>query len=300
MDTPAFSKLISTYSKYLLSQKKRANTIRSYANEALQFYVWIRSTLGDQFDWKAITSSDIKDFRGYLRTRDVSVASVNHKLSALKHFFEFCIHANLCETNPVQKIPPFPLTLQPPPTLSRKDTFQLIRAAEQASKALDTVVLLLQLHCGLKSSELVALTVGDLYLNPREARIFVRGARGKAVRFVHLTSRTQAALRNFCKRNRITFAKKHRGEHLFVDADRKQITQSAIEQMMKRLGKRHGIENVSSTVLRNTCIANALAAGEQPDAIARALGLSSSKTLQRFIPLVQKTIDEHEPREKFH
>jgi site-specific recombinase XerD len=228
----------------------------------------------------------------------VSAASVNHKLSALKLFFEFCQHMKYVDANPVRTVPPIPLTLAPPPTLTRKDAFQLIRAAEQSSKAMETAVLLLQLHCGLKSSELVALDIGDLYLNPRESRIFIRGTHGKAVRFVYLTSRSQASLRNYCKRSRISFAKRRRGEPLFTDTRGERISQGAIEQMMKRLGRRNGIENLSSTILRNTCIALALSSGENPETVARSLGLSSAKSLQRFIAITKKETEDQSSREK--
>jgi site-specific recombinase XerD len=287
MDFATFHNFLTLYKDFLLAQKKQNNTIRSYANDALQFYIWLKSTVGEDLDWNSLVVSDIRDFRAYLRTRDVAIASVNHKLSALKHFFEFCVAQGIVEKNPVRDVPPIKNVHQAPAVISRKESLLLIRSAEQSSMVLETAIVLLQLHCGLKNVEICALTVGDLHLSPREGRLFIRGQRGKAMRFVYLTSRAQVALRNYCSRRGISFAKKRRGGMLFHDSAGGPLTPNGIDHIVRRIARRAGIPHATSTNLRNTFIIQALASGETVESVARVIGAASLKSLQRYVQLVR-------------
>jgi integrase/recombinase XerC len=283
MTETRYTRIITTFQRHLERQRKHANTIRSYTNDAVQFFRWIGTTLGEDFDLAEVTRSDLLDYRAFLLTRNASSASVNRRITALRQFFDFCMAEKLTTINPVSDITGVPNEAHLPPALSRKDSLLLIRSSEQAGRPLETCIILLLLHAGLRSSEICNLAIGDLYLTPREGRLFVRGQRGKTMRFVYLSTRTQGAVRLYCKRRGISIlARRRRVEPLLTHADGSPLTQQAVDHIVKRVGKAAGLPGVTPTILRNTCAVSLLLGGESPEAVGRVLGLSSLRNLMRF------------------
>lgn len=293
MTTTAIKKTIQAFERHLEKKNKHPNTVRSYGNDVGLFFKWMKNSVGDDLRIGEITRSDIVDFRGFLLTRKSSTASVNRRVTALRQFFDYCVEVKFIGENPVSLVQSMPAEPRIPHILSRKDALLLIRSAEQSPRIQDASILLLLLHVGLRSLEIAGLLIGDLYLTPREGRLFIRGQRGKSMRFVYLSTRAQAALKLFCRRTGISIlAKRRRSEYLFTQANGQPLTQQYIDHIVKRVGRQCGVSYVTPSMLRNTFAYNALSQGESTETVARSLGVSSVKSLLHF---VQKQKSE-EPR----
>lgn len=283
MAAEQYTELQKAFEEHLAAAGKHQNTIRSYANDLRQFAQWCANTFGDSFTVAELTRSDIQDFRTFLLTRNSSPASVNRKITALRQFFEFCLREGSVERNPASDISGISAEPRAPVVLTRKDALLLARTAERNPGPLEAAVILLLLHSGLRSSELCAITVGDVHMTPREARLFIKGVRGKTTRFVYLTSRAQNALRQYMRwRGVAILAKRLRKEPLFLSYDGSPLTQQAVDQLVKRVGRNAGMTDITPSMLRNTYAASALQSGKPVETVARVLGVSSLKTLQRL------------------
>lgn len=286
-------KSLSQFQKSLERQRKHASTIKSYVNDVRQFDKWAKNTLGLDYDWKDVTKGDIQDFRGFLLTRNAPSTSVNRRLTALRQFFEFAVGETWVEVNPVADVAGIHSRPQVPLVLSRKESLIFLRAAEQYKHPLETVVVTLLLHAGLRSSEICALTIGDLHLTPRESRLFIRGQVGKKMRFAYLTTRATAAMRQYCSRRGIRMlTRKRRNEVLLTQRNGKPLTQQVIDHIIKRIGKLAGVPSVTPTMLRNTCAVQSLLSGESVEKVARTLGMVSIKNLERYVEDLRKEADE--------
>ena len=282
--TSPITKMITAFRRHLKKQKKHPSTVQSYSNDATLFIDWLTQTIGKGFSVRSITSADIKDFKSYLLTRDVSATSVNRKLTALRQFFDFAITQNEIGQNPVAVVPSIPLAVHFPSVLTKKEQLLLLRTVDKSMRPLDSSIILLLLQTGLRGSEICALTVGDLHLTPRKAKIFIRGDQGKKLRFVNLTLRTQTALRQYCRRKGISILSRlRRDEPLLRQTNGIALTQQYIDHVVKRIGKQAGIAYVTPTMLRNTFAIQNLMNGEAPDKVERALGVGSVKTLQKMV-----------------
>jgi site-specific recombinase XerD len=271
------------FEAYLASQGKHLNTIRSYANDLRQFAQWCGNTFGEEFSLAELTRSDVQDFRAFLLTRNASPASVNRKITALRQFFDYCAQKKIMAGNPAADISGINAEPRAPSVLTRKDALLLARTAERHPGPLEAAVILLLLHSGLRSSELSAITVGDVHMTPREARLFVKGVRGKTTRFVYLTARAQNALRQYMRwRGVAIMAKRLRKEALFTTYDGTPLTQQSVDQLVKRVGRTAGMSDITPSMLRNTFAATALQAGKPIETVARVLGVTSLKSLQRL------------------
>ncbi len=272
-----------SFQSFLGEQGKHLNTIRSYGNDLKQFFSWCRNSFGEGFEVVELSRSDIQDFRSFLLTRNASPASVNRKVTALRQFFEFCLQRNFVNTNPAANISGINADPKPPTVLMRKDALLLVRTAEKQQGAFDASIILLLLHAGLRSSELCALTVGNVHLTPREGRLFIKGQRGKTTRFVYLSTRAQNALRQYMRWRGISvLAKRLRMEPLFLSYEGAPLTQQAVDQVVKRIGKLIGMADITPSMLRNTYAANQLQNGVAPDSVALSMGVASLKSIQRL------------------
>jgi site-specific recombinase XerD len=272
-----------TFQEHLAAQGKHQNTIRSYANDLKQFMQWSRNSFGDAFALAELTRSDIQDYRTFLLTRNSSPASVNRKITALRQFFEYCVGEAIMKENPAAEISGISAEPRAPAVLPRKDALLLARTAERNPGPLEAAVILLLLHSGLRSSELCGMTVGDVHLTPREGRVFIKGQRGKTTRFVYLSTRAQNALRQYMRwRGVSVMAKRLRKEPLFITYEGNPLTQQAVDQLVKRVGRSAGLPDITPSMLRNTYASNALQSGKSLDSLARAMGVSSVKTLQKL------------------
>jgi len=271
------------FQQFLQDEGKHRNTIRSYVNDLRQFLQWCRSTFGASFDLVELTRSDIQDFRTFLLTRNSSPASVNRKITALRQFFDYAVMRTIMHSNPAAEISGINAEPRAPAVLLRKDALLLARTAERNPGPLEAVVILLLLHSGLRSSEICAITVGDVHLTPREGRLFIKGQRGKTTRFVYLSTRAQVSLRQYMRwRGVSVMAKRFRKEPLFITYEGNPLTQQAVDQLVKRIGRTAGLPEMTPSMLRNTYAANALQAGKSIESVARAMGISSLKTLQKL------------------
>lgn len=286
---PPIKKIIQEFRRHLKKQKKQVSTVQSYMNDVTSFFEWLRSSIGEGYTLDDISSSDIKDFRAYLLTRNTTASSINRKISALRQYYEFSIAQKYCLRNPVAEIQALPLSTRLPTILTRKEQFLLLRTVEKSMRPMESAVLLLLLHAGLRSNEICNLTIGDLHLTPRKAKLFIRSDTGRKLRFVFLTSRAQAALYMYCKRKTISIlSRTRRDEFLFVLPNGIPITQSYIDSLVKRIGKQAGIAYITPTILRNTYAIQTLLQGEAPEKVERALGISSIKSYQRMVEMIQK------------
>lgn len=90
------------FNKYLsLISNLSKPTARSYRSDVLHFINWLKHHLGvyEIPRGDIITKECFNDYIDFLATSDSPVLSTNRKLSALRHFFDFCTSQELVSEN---------------------------------------------------------------------------------------------------------------------------------------------------------------------------------------------------------
>src|SRR5688500_3740373 len=78
----------------LARQDLAPKTIATYKIDLTAFASWFTTTLDEPFSARAVTPTDVRDYRAHLRTvQRRAAATVNRRLAALRAFFRW---ANLC------------------------------------------------------------------------------------------------------------------------------------------------------------------------------------------------------------
>ncbi len=108
-------------------------------------------------------SSHLQDYIAYrVRCEEITKATANHTLEALRTFFNFCIRRGLASVNPASKVEGFKVPLVPQHYLKTPDEIvQLLEAAKRTDPALYPMVAA-AVYTGCRLGELMALEWEDV------------------------------------------------------------------------------------------------------------------------------------------
>jgi len=175
-----------------------AATRRAYASDLDQLYEWLArrgSTVAD-LDRRAVRA-----FAADLGRRGYAPTTLSRKLSTLRGLCRDLTERGVLAADPARHLPGPRRRRRLPRVLSVADVQALLEAAGGAGPLAlrDRLALELLYGCGLRSQELVALTMDDV--RAAEALVVVHGKGGK-MRIVPMGDEAAAALRRYLERGR--------------------------------------------------------------------------------------------------
>jgi site-specific recombinase XerD len=161
------------FKEHLAKRYMSPQTIRCYQGDLEEFATLIPDVLN-------ATSEHIKEYLRYSQAKH-QPSTTNRKIATLRTFFKW-LSRNKGISNPFlgERIPIPKIPLKKRHCLSDQEANSLLdklKSLSVAIEARDRAICSLILHCGLRVSEVVKLTVGDI--NPREGCIVVRNPNGK-------------------------------------------------------------------------------------------------------------------------
>jgi site-specific recombinase XerD len=269
------------FETYLRRHALSPATIRNYLADLRAFARWHTNPKPTARD---LSSSDFRAYRAYLCNKtDHSPATINRRLQALRLFGRF-----LHETGQVTDNPTRDLALVrngnphafAPRTLTHAEIARLlaaVRAARPSLAARDLAIAQLMLQAGLRVHQIAALSMDDIVLTPRHARVRVRSNR--AARDVPLNALAARALHEYLP---MRPAIPHL-ENLFLSQRGQPLSIRSIQRLVDAAARAADLPNVSAQTLRHTCAQNMLAETHDAAAVARVLGCRDARTLQKYV-----------------
>ena len=189
---------VGAYLRSLAARGMTAATLRSYASDLAQLLEWLqeRDATVDELDRRMARA-----YSSHLGRRGYAPSSLARKLSSLRGFARYLTEHDVLAADPTHMLPGPRRGRRLPRVLRLDEVEALLRAAGGADPAAlrDRVVFELLYGCGLRSQELVSLTLDDI--RPGEAQLIVRGKGGK-MRVVPMGEEAAAALRRYLERGR--------------------------------------------------------------------------------------------------
>lgn len=186
MTSDDFFALIRSWLTSHLSRARRLSphTIRSYKTALNTLLVFLRETRSlklDQISFEAITYNSMSDFLVWLmETRQLSAATANQRLAAIKSFLSYCAAedpALVASWLDVKKVRPARVPQRAPDALSMPAVEALIRAPGQQSTLglRDTTMILLLFDTAARIQEILDLRLGDVDTTPANGQITLTG-----------------------------------------------------------------------------------------------------------------------------
>lgn len=176
---------------------KTCKTQRTYDRENQLFNLWINEVIGDVV-LKDITSEHINKIKQNMFEAGRAPRSVNYALDVIRQVFNYAIGAGLFQGHhPIAKglrIPDRKLHNERTRFLSQNEADMLLKALKEKSEIVYEQALI-SIHCGLRASEVFALTWGDIVIEVREPFISIKDSSKCLPRKVPMTKAVQALFR---------------------------------------------------------------------------------------------------------
>jgi site-specific recombinase XerD len=269
---------VELFCEHLESRNYSRHTVENYRIDLRLFFARTDKPLG-QVCWR-----EIDRFIERQHNQGLAATTINRRLNAIKHFFDFLIERGRLKINPVK---PSHYLRQGRP-LPKKLTQQQVKEFFAGMRnQMDRALFLLMLRCGLRVSEVAHLKLSDI--DWEQKALFVEQGKGRKDRWVYLSDDALANLKDCLEIRPSSVA----GDHFFWNQKRKAkpLSVKAIQKKMERYAKAARVV-ASCHSLRHTFASNLLEEGAEVISIKEFLGHSSITSSERYARLSNQRVKQ--------
>lgn len=287
-----------------------SHTLRAYRHDLRQFVDFLKVA-----DFSSVDRDTVRKFlsedligRGYQRlTKDGRIVnrrydsrSIARKVAALKSFFKYLLKAEIIPTNPILTINSPKTAKKLPDYLGKEVVEQLIEMPTQHplrnrkpwEAERDKAILELFYSTGMRLSELIHLSVGDIDLSENFVKVMGKGGKERIIPFGDTAKEALVDYLTRCgrltkhKETRIEFRESEPGDPLFISSNGRRISARTVDDRLRRYFKKmSGSTGFSPHRLRHTFATHLLDAGMDIRAVKELLGHASLSTTQDYTHL---------------
>jgi len=303
--------LIERFLEYLrVERNASAHTLRSYSADLEQFRNFLLSSElhvdknGADVDVEKIDHLTIRAYLSHLY-RDHKKSSLARKLAAQRSFFRYLVEVGRLAQSPAE-IVATPKQEKPLPTfLPVDEVFPLMETPDKSTTwgARDRAILETLYSCGIRVSELVGLTDGDIDFTLGILKVF---GKGRKERIVPIGEKALAAIREYLPQRDGIIAGLLSSESktpVFINHRGGRLTSRSVARILQKYIQKCGLlRKVSPHALRHSFATHLLDAGADLRAIQELLGHVSLSTTQRYTHVsmdkLMEVYDRAHPRAK--
>lgn len=285
-DSPELPLDVEELLAWLTAERGRsANTISAYRRDLRSYCAWLRArgTTLEHVDTAALEA-----YVGFLREQGKAPASVARALVAVRSLHRFLAEEGGAATDPGRAIdvPRVPRGL--PKALSEAEVTTLIVAVTGHDPAArrDRAILEVLYGTGLRISELVGLSLGDLDVDGGSLRALGKGSKERVVPLVGMA---REAVRDWLApsgRGALEpehWARRGDAEAVFLNLRGGRLSRQGAWGVVRRYGRRVGLDDrLTPHVLRHSCATHLLDHGADVRIVQELLGHASISTTQIY------------------
>ena len=256
------------------------HTVESYTRDVRRFaqFAWSRKIRGPD----TVTAPQVREFIYHLKDLGLSPPSIRRQISALRTYYRFLVgegHAEIDASAEI-KIPKGWRTL--PDVLTVREIESLIDAHHPNATLgwRDRAMLEVAYATGVRVSELVGLTLPDVWLEDGLVRVI---GKGDKQRLVPLGRRAIAAAALYIREQRPTLDKGNTDGRFVLNARGRPLTRGGAWEIVKQCAERAGIsKKVTPHTLRHSFATHMLEGGADLRAVQEMLGHADLSTTQIY------------------
>lgn len=275
-------RLIDEYLDCLKYERNYSNnTIASYRREIVHFKVYLIQEGIDDYN-----NVDYLMLRGYLTKlydENLAKSSINHRLSALRSFFDYLLKEEFIKDNPFKLIESQKIGQRNPDFLFQEEMIELLDSIETQDDLgiRNKAMLELMYASGLRCSEVVNLQVRDIDFN--QMIILVHGKGGKD-RYVPFHEYARDWLIKYIDEARNNLMIKNEGHNfVFVNKNGNPLTNRGIENIVDRITfKYDATRKIHPHTIRHSFATHLLNAGADIRTVQELLGHKNLATTQVY------------------
>lgn len=283
---PALPLEVEEFLTWLSAERGRAtNTVAAYRRDLRAYHAWLHERGRDLHD---VDEATLAAYVGHLRDTGRAPATVTRAMVAVRALHRFLADEELAETDPSAdvELPRVPRGL--PKALSEDEVGRLLHAVpgDGPIACRDRAVLEVLYGTGVRISELVGLSLGDVDLPGGLLRVLGKGGRE---RVVPLGRHARAALDHWLSpdgRGQLVperWARRDDADALFLNARGGRLSRQGAWAIVRKHGDQVGLSGrLTPHVLRHSCATHMLDHGADVRAVQELLGHASIGTTQVY------------------
>ncbi len=273
---PDLAVLVGDFERSLRAGNKTERTVAIYGDSARRLIRFLEeqgmSTRVGQVgreELEAFTADQLVRFKP---------ATASQRYRALAQFFKWLAAEAEIDDNPFERMKPPTVPENPVPVISEADLRQLLAACEGTGfeERRDSALIRLLVDCGVRSAELMTMTLDDVDRDQQVIFVVGKGRRGRAVPYGKRTA--QALDRYLRARSRHAQAQE---KWLWIGV-KGRLSDSGLRQMLERRGELAGIGHVYPHQFRHTMAHRWMSEGGGESDLMMIAGWKSRQMLNRY------------------
>lgn len=293
---------IKGFKAYLqLERSMSGNTVDAYLHDVqlLSFYFSDRS---DNIGLEDITLAHLQEFLVHINELELSEGTQARVLSGIKSFFRYLLLEEIIKDDPTTLLEAPKLKRALPVFLSVEEIDLLFAAIDQSTPEgqRNRAMLETLYSCGLRVSELINLSLSNLYLDVGFVRVIGKGNKERLVPIGGMAVR-QVQLYKDHVRSQLKQIKPGNEDVLFLNRRGSGLSRVMVFLIIKDLAAKAGIrKNIHPHVLRHSFATHLVEAGADLRAVQDMLGHKSITTTEIYTHLdrtyLRSTLEKYHPR----
>lgn len=277
---------IEQFMSYLSGERQYSpETVKAYQEDLTEFTTFLEENGGGK-PWDKVDQLDVEVFLSHLYDHHYARTTIARKLSSLRSFYNFLMSNGQVADDPFAYIQLKRHQNHLPRFFYEREMTALFTAAggnpnaQLASR--DSAVLEVLYGTGIRVSECVNLTMGDIDFDNRLMLIHGKGNKERYVPFGHYAS---DALKAYFDSARTPLMARYHHQHdfVFINAHGEQITSAGITYLLNQMIKRSTLTGeIHPHMLRHTFATHLLNHGADLRSVQELLGHSSLSTTQIY------------------
>jgi integrase/recombinase XerD len=277
---------VEEWLSWLATEKGRSPaTLTAYRRDARRWWAWL---WGNGLGLDGVDEAAIERFVGDLRASGLAPGTVKRAVVVVRSLYRFLVDEERLPDDPGADVatPQVPSAL--PKALTEDEVTSIIDAVvgDEPVARRDRAVLEVLYGAGLRISELVGLSLGDVDLESGLLRAFGKGAKERVVPLGRHASRSLGAWLGPGGRPGLAperWARRGDADAVFLNQRGGRLTRQGAWLVVKRHGDAVGLgAKLSPHVLRHSCATHMLDHGADIRAVQEMLGHASISTTQVY------------------
>jgi len=291
---------IIEYKNYLkLERSLSDNSIFAYINDVKKLTAYLELEGNSDINCSNLDPETLNKFIEYLYKLGISSHTQARIISGLKSFFNYLIIEEKISINPMELIQSPKLDKKLPDTLSLSEIEKILKAINMSTYegTRNRAIIETLYSCGLRVSELINLSIQNLFLDIGFVKVLGKGSKERlvpigrsAIKFINMY------INEYRKSMKIIGGNEG---FLFLNRRGKKLTRNMIFLIIKELSRKINLEkNVSPHTFRHSFATHMIEGGADLRAVQDMLGHESITTTEIYTHLNKEYLKE--VVKKFH
>ena len=256
------------------------HTVENYARDVRRFADWAAAR--GRRDPQTVTAPDVRAFVYALKDLGLSTATIRRQISALRSYYRFLVGEGHAVRDPTERIET-PKGWRTLPTVLSVPEVERLLAAPDGEGPLplrDRALLELAYATGARVSELVGLSLQDLFYEDRLVRVLGKGSKQ---RLVPLGRRALGQVALYVRESRAILDRGKSRGRLFLNARGTPLSRVGAWGIIKHAARGAGLtKRVTPHTMRHTFATHLLEGGADLRAVQEMLGHADLSTTQLY------------------